>query len=116
MTPGFSGRDDSARQRVAAENRDLAAQDDREALYHATMAVCLSTVGDREQARNERSRATVLQRAAQIKRDIAQKYDPLKRGGGVPTEVGGPETAPGFRDATSFEKTEGSRLLGDADG
>ena len=40
------------------------------------MALCLSSVGDREEARKERSRATVLRRAAQIKGDIAQKYDP----------------------------------------
>ena len=76
MIPESSAPDDSARRRVATENRDLADQDDREALYHATMAVCLSTVGDCEQARTERSRATVLRRTAQIKRDIAQKYDP----------------------------------------
>ena len=94
MSPKPFARDDSARLRVAAENRDLAAQDDREALYHATMAVCLSTVGDCEQAQTERSRATVLQRTAQIKRDIAQKYDPLERGDGFDTEGGSPDAAP----------------------
>ena len=80
LLPEPSAPDDSARRRIAAENRDLAERDDREALYHATMAVCLSTVGDREQARTERSRATVLRRTAQIKRDIARTYDPSEGG------------------------------------
>ena len=65
-----------ARQSVAVENRRLAEYDEREALYHAAMAVCLSSVGDCEEALKERGRATVLRRAAQIKRDISQKYDP----------------------------------------
>ena len=74
MTPVESEHD--ARQSVAAENRRLAEDDEREALDHAAVAVCLSTVGDCEEAQKERARATVLRRAAQIKRDIAQKYDP----------------------------------------
>jgi hypothetical protein len=68
--------EDDARRSVAAENRRLAEVDEREALYHAAMTLCLSAVGDCDQAREERRRATVLRRAAQIKRDIAQKYDP----------------------------------------
>ena len=64
------------RQRAAAENRRLAAEEEKEALYHAEMAVCLSTVGDKDRARSERSQATVLRRAAQIKRDLAMKCDP----------------------------------------
>jgi hypothetical protein len=78
MTPAESEHD--ARQTVAAENRCLAEDDEREALYHAAMAVCLSMVGDSDEARKERSRATVLRRAAQIKREIAQKYDPQGHG------------------------------------
>ena len=64
------------RQRAAAENRRLAAQEEKEALYHAEMAACLSTVGDEDRARSERGQATVLRRAAQIKRDLATKCDP----------------------------------------
>ena len=40
------------------------------------MADCLSAVGDNKRARSERSRATIFRRAAQIKRDLAMKYDP----------------------------------------
>jgi hypothetical protein len=74
MTPAESEHD--AWQTVAGENRRLAEDDEREALYHAAMAVCLSMVGESDEARKERSRATVVRRAAQIKREIAQKYDP----------------------------------------
>ena len=72
VKPGAVG----GRQRAAAENRRLAAQEEKEALYHTEMAVCLSTVGDKERARSERSQATVLRRAAQIKRDLAMKCNP----------------------------------------
>ena len=64
------------RQRSAAENRRLAAQEEKDALYHAEMAVCLSAVGDKDGARSERSQATVLRRTAQMKRDLAMKCDP----------------------------------------
>lgn len=64
------------RRRLAAENRRSAADDEKDAVYHAEMADCLSVVGDQERARSERSRATILRRGAQIKRDLAVKYDP----------------------------------------
>jgi hypothetical protein len=66
---------DGDRQVVAMENLRRAAEDEKDALYHASMADCLSVVGDEDRARSERSRATILRRAAQIKRDIAMKYD-----------------------------------------
>jgi hypothetical protein len=72
--------DDAARRSVAAENRRLAEQDEKEAVYHAAMAVCLSTVGDCDQARTERSHATLPRRTAQVKHDIAHKCDPQGRG------------------------------------
>ena len=80
MSEGSGSMDDVARRKVAVEDWRLAHEYDRETLYHATMAVCLSTVGDSDNARTERGQATVLRRAAQIKRDTAQKYDRPERG------------------------------------
>ena len=60
---------------LAEANRRLAEREEHEAIYHSDMAVCLSDVGDEQSARAERNRATILRRAAQIKRDLALKYD-----------------------------------------
>jgi hypothetical protein len=94
---------DAARRSVAAENRRLAEEDEKEAVYHAAMAVCLSTVGDCKQARTERSRASLLRRTAQVKRDIAQKSVPraLRELSAIAARDSGPEALPrGFRDPT----------------
>ena len=72
------GDAEGVRQLLATENRRRAAEDERDALYHAEMADCLSAVGDQDRARTERSRATIFRRAAQIKRDLAMKYDPQR--------------------------------------
>ena len=77
---GSGSIEDVARRKLAVADLRLAQEYDNEALYHATMAVCLSTVGDTDEARAARGQATVLRRAAQIKRDTAQKYDPRERG------------------------------------
>ena len=66
---------DGDRRSAATENTRGAAEDEKDALYHAEMADSLSAVGDNQRARSERSRATILRRAAQIKRDPATKYD-----------------------------------------
>ena len=70
------GEVDGDRRSAAAENSRRAAEDERDALYHAEMADCLAVVGDNQRARSERSRATIFRRAAQIKRDLAMKYNP----------------------------------------
>ena len=70
---------DLERAEVAAENRRLAQNDEEEAAYHATMAASLAAVGDTEASRTARIRATLLRRTAQIKRDLAQKYNPRRR-------------------------------------
>ena len=71
---------DGDRQVVATENLRRAAEDEKDALYHASMADCLAVVGDEDRASSERSKATVLRRAAQIKRDVAMKYDATMKG------------------------------------
>jgi len=67
---------DGDRRSAATQNSRRAAEDEEDALYHAQMADFLSAVGDNQRAHSERSRATILRRAAQIKRDLAMKYDP----------------------------------------
>jgi len=78
VSPVRVGDAEGVRQLLATENRRRAAEDERDALYHAEMADCLSAVGDQDRARTERSRATIFRRAAQIKRDLAMKYDPQR--------------------------------------
>ena len=80
VKPVRSADVDLDRRTAAAENRRLADEEEREAEYHAELAVCLSAVGDGDAARAARNRATVLLRSAQIKRDLAQKSDPQVRG------------------------------------
>jgi hypothetical protein len=107
MTPAESEND--ARRRVAAENRRSAEVDEREALYHAAMALCLSSVGDREEARTERGRATVLRRAAQIKRDLAQQYDPQREAASQPLHL---VAAGSSRDNLATRRWSGDPLRG----
>ena len=76
VKPVRLGDVDGDRRSAATENTRRAAEDEKEALYHAEMADCLSAVGDNQRARSERSRATIFRRAAQVKRDLATKYDP----------------------------------------
>jgi hypothetical protein len=70
---------DGDRRSAATDNTRGAAEGEKDALYHAEMADSLSAVGHNQRARSERSRATILRRAAQIKRDLATKYDPQGR-------------------------------------
>jgi hypothetical protein len=64
------------RRSAATETTRSAAEDERDAPYHAEMADARSAVGDNQRARSGRSPATIFGRAAQIKRDLMMKYDP----------------------------------------
>jgi hypothetical protein len=70
---------------------------------------CLSSVGDREEARTERGRATVLRRAAQIKRDLAQQYDPQREAASQPLHL---VAAGSSRDNLATRRWSGDPLRG----